>query len=229
MNTKKPWIIDYRGAMVRLVRCDRVRMPTLVDRSVRVPSLDGCLRAGTKGIVVAGIDSVVDADVDEEEDDANDLTSGGGEFVGVDSKRFSASEASPSWSTRESTIVPSSAEDSASPSGRGRCSARNVSLPTEDTPFDLKRWMRKSRSFVGGRSSTTRRGRLRGVVPVGLSSLVPSSARLCVVRRMFPRAVVAATLRASTAVDMLEVSERMRLDEPSIDLDVDAMPRCVKR
>lgn len=226
MNTRN---IDYRGAMVRLVRCDRVRMPTLVDRSVRVPSLEGCLRAGIKGIVVAGMDPVVDADVDEEEDDANDLTSGGGESVGAGSKRFSSSEASPSPSTGESTTIPFSAGDSASPSGRGRCSARNVSLPTEDTPFDLKRRMRRSRSLVGGRSSTTRRGRLRGVAPVDLSSLVPSSVRLCVARRMFPRAVVAATLRASTAVPIPEVSERMRPVEPSIDLDVDAIPRCIKR
>ncbi len=215
--------------MVRLVRCGRVRMPTLVDRPVRVPDLEGCLSAGIEGIAVTGIDSVVDADVDEEEDDANDLTREGGEFVGVGSNRFSSSEAGSSPSTGGLTIIPFNAGDSASPSGRGKCSARKVSLPTDDTPFDLKRRMRRPRFSVGGRSSTTRRGRLRGVAPVGLSSLAPSSARLCAARRMFPSAVVAATLRASVAVAIPEVSERMRPVEPSIALDVDAMPRCIKR
>ena len=132
------------------------------------PTLEGGFTGGIGGI--AGMES------DEDEDEARDLTSEGGEFDGVGSFSWS----SVGRSTGESTAMTSGEPegDADSSSGRGRCSARNVSLPTEDTPFDLKRRMRTSRFSVGGRSSTTRRGRLRGVAPVGLSSLAPSSARL---------------------------------------------------
>ena len=84
--------------------------------------------------------------VEEDDDDASDLATGG---VGsrVISGRFSSESMGDA-----TTVAASAGEATSSFSGRGRCSARKVSLPTEDIPLDLKRRIRVSLFSVGGKS-----------------------------------------------------------------------------
>ena len=181
------------------------------------PILEGGFTGGIGGI--AGMES------DEDEDEARDLTSEGGEFDGVGSFSWSSVGSSTGESTAMTSGEPEGDADSSS--GRGRCSARNVSLPTLDIPRCRHRRMRTSLGSVRGRSSTTLRLRFRGVRPVGMSSLVASSTRYWVAWRIAPRELLAAAFRLSTAADMPDVSVRIRLVMDSTERDVDAMLRCM--
>lgn len=194
----------------------------LVDRSVRVPVALLATLVGTFTATTGG--SSGGTEEDEDADEASDLTRAGGELSGVGS--FSKSSARASMG--DSTAMKSGDPDGESPSsGKGRCSAKNVSLPTADIPRCRHRRTRTSLGSVRGKSSTTRRPRFRGVRPVGLSSLVASAARPWVVLRMVPSELVAAAFRFSTAADMPDVSMSTRLVADSIVRDVEPIPRCI--
>lgn len=70
---------------------------------------------------------------------------------------------------------PSVATSSSSPSGNGRCSARKVSLSLAEVPRCFHSSSTTPRVLVSSHWSWYCHAFLRGVLPVGLSSLVPDS------------------------------------------------------
>lgn len=64
-----------------------------------------------------------------------------------------------------------------SSSGKGRCSAKKVSLLTDEVPFCRHASSKASRLLVSSQWSTYSHTFLRGVDPVGTSSLAPCSAK----------------------------------------------------
>jgi len=126
--------------------------------------------AGTGGAGIGGDEGhfcriVTLAAVDEEE--TEDVT---------DRARTSSSTSTASSSVSLITASPSSvATSSSSPSGNGRCSGRKVSLSLRETPCCFHSLSTMSRLLVSSHRSWYRHVFLRGVLPVGLSSLVPDS------------------------------------------------------
>ena len=94
----------------------------------------------------------------------------------TDRAKTSSSTSTASSSTFFIKTSPSSvATSSSSPSGNGRCSARKVSLFLMETPRRFHSLSTTSRLLVSSHWSWYCHVFLRGVLPVGLSSLVPDS------------------------------------------------------
>lgn len=113
-------------------------------------------------------------ELEDDTEDANDTDTG--ESRGVTSSGSGSAEGD-----LESCMpISVCSSRSSSPSGSGRCSATNVSCPTDDVLRCFQAANTSVRPLVNSHWSTYSHIRFLGVLPVGKSSLAPCSASACV-------------------------------------------------